>query len=106
MIKCDPIIATSMDGKSENIPEHFKTIYKTLFNSVDDSGKFEDVQTEVEETINLSHINEVNKVTPDLVREVASHIKDDKTDPTFTSPQTVLRMAEMFGSLSIAIKFS
>ena len=43
-------------------------------------------------------------MTPDLVREVASHIKDDKTDPTFTSPQTVLRMAEMFGSLSIAIK--
>jgi hypothetical protein len=95
-----------MDGKSENIPGHFKTIYETLYNSVDDSGDLEDIKTEVEERINLSHINDVNKVTPDLVKEAASHIKDDKTDPIFTFSSDCIKNGTdlLFSSLSLVIK--
>ena len=35
-----------MDGKSENISEHFKSIYQELYNSVDDSRELGDIKKE------------------------------------------------------------
>ena len=55
MRKCN----SSMDGKSEKIPEHFRTIYETLYNSVDDNEELENIKVEVEDRINLSHIHDV-----------------------------------------------
>ena len=32
-----PTVANTIDGKSENIPDHFAGIYESLYNSVDDN---------------------------------------------------------------------
>ena len=95
-----------MDGKSEKIPEHFRRIYETLYNSVDDNRELENIKVEVKDRINLSHIHDVKKVTPDLVREAASHIKDDKTDPIFTFSSDCIKHGTdlLFDSLSLVIK--
>ena len=36
MRKSSPVVASSMDGVKENVEEHFKDIYKHLYNSIDD----------------------------------------------------------------------
>ena len=84
MRKCDQIIASSMDGKTENVSEHFKSIYETLYNSVDDSAELNDIKFQLDGRLNSAHIQDVLKVTPTLVKEAASHIKDDKTDPIYS----------------------
>ena len=48
-----------MDGKSENIQEHFKSIYETLYNSVDDSEELERINSEVNEKLNVSHLRNI-----------------------------------------------
>ena len=35
--KAKPVVATSMDGVAEDIPGHFRRIFKDIYNSADDS---------------------------------------------------------------------
>ena len=37
--KSTPVIATCIDGHSDNIPEHFRSIYSKLYNSTDDAAR-------------------------------------------------------------------
>ena len=46
---------------------------------MDDSGKLNEINDEVNQKLNQSHLIDVSKVTPTVVKEAASHIKDDKT---------------------------
>ena len=41
----------------------------------------ENLLKEVEENINFTDMHDVNKVTADIVKEAAEHLKDGKTDP-------------------------
>ena len=104
--KCEQIIASSMDGKTENISEHFKSIYGSLYNSTDDTEELNEIKIEVEEKLNSAHIKDVHKVTPTLVKEAASHIKDDKTDPLFSFSSDCIKNGSdlLFESLSHVIK--
>ena len=104
--KCEPVTATSMDGQTENIAEHFKTIYENLYNSADDSAELEGIKMQVEERINFAEINEVNKVTPNLVKEAAAHIKDDKTDPILSVSSDCIKNGTdlLYESLSLSIR--
>ena len=106
MRKCESLVSTTMDGKSENISEHFKSIYKELYNSVDDSRELEEINKEVDGRINWSHMNDVKKVTPSLVKEAASHIIDDKSDPIFSFSSDCIKhcLDLLFESLSLVIK--
>ena len=106
MRRCEQISSSSMDGKSENIQEHFKSIYETLYNSVDDSNELSAINDEVNLKMNASHLNDVLKVTPDLVKEAASHIKDDKTDPILSVSSDCIKNGPdlLFEKLSIVIK--
>ena len=61
-------MATSMDGVNVNIPEHFRSIYSNLYNSVDDADNMAKVSTEVEENIGPTSLSDVEKVTPTLIK--------------------------------------
>ena len=106
MRKCEQIISSSMDGKSENIEEHFKSIYETLYNSVDDSGELKAINDEVNLKLNSSHLIDVSKVTPAVVKEATTHIKDDKTDPIFSFSSDCIKNGPdlLFEKLSLVLK--
>ena len=76
-------VATTMDGVKEDIPNHFKGIYENLYNSVDDMEEMIELKEHVEDSINHSQMYEVYKVTPEVVKEAAKNLSDDKTDPVF-----------------------
>ena len=62
--KSPPVIATSIDGVSNNIPDHFGNIYSTLYNSADDATELKLVHERVESAVNSSHMDSVLKITP------------------------------------------
>ena len=71
-----------MDGVTKNIPGHFRSVYKELYNSHDDLIQVAEISAEVENKINPYHLIDVDKVTPKVVKEAASHLKSNKSDPT------------------------
>ena len=79
--KAKPVVATSMDGVAEDIPGHFRRIFKDIYNSADDSEDLLDVLSEVENKIDESCIDDVQLVTPDIVRQAAKNLNDSKSDP-------------------------
>ena len=81
MRKSKLLVANKIDDKTENIEEHFSNIYSELYNSVDDHDELLKVAEEIEIKINDKSIKEVERVTPELVKEAVKHIKPNKSDP-------------------------
>ena len=63
MRKSKPTVAVSIDGKSEDVPNHFAKIYSDLYNSVDDKDDLVNLKANLEEQIDLKSLDDVNKVT-------------------------------------------
>ena len=78
------VVATSIDGKNEDIPGHFQTIYSQLYNSVNDAEDLARVSSEVDSKVNSFSLREVGKVTPELVKSAAKKLKPGKSDPVYT----------------------
>ena len=78
-----PTVANTIDGKSEDIPNHFAGIYESLYNYVDDNQELIGLQHTLNTKINGSCMNEVTKVTSSVIADAVAHIKQDKTDPIF-----------------------
>ena len=81
MRKSKSIVANKIDDKTENIEEHFASIYSSLYNSVDDYDKLLKVAEDIENKLDDKSIDEVERVTPELVKEAIKHIKPNKSDP-------------------------
>ena len=75
MRRTNEVVASSMDGKTEDIPGHFKEIYSQLYNSVDDREDLEKICDTVEQKINFSSIYDVKKVTPSIVKEASKNLQ-------------------------------
>ena len=65
-----------MDGKHDNIEEHFKNIYKDLYNCLEDRNNMKKLYSEVNSNINFSDLHDVMKITPDIVRDAAAQLQD------------------------------
>ena len=106
MRKSKPVVATSMDNENEDIPNHFKEIYCKLYNSANDKDDMKVLKSEVEGSINHSQLDDVDKVTAEVVKEAAGRLKDNKTDPTFLFSSDCLKNGpdRLFNYLSVAIK--
>ena len=46
--------------------------------------KVADIQAEVDNKINSYHLLDVEKVTPEIVKEAAAHLNSNKSDPIYT----------------------
>ena len=78
-----PTVANTIDGKSEDIPDHFGGIYESLYNSVVDNQELIGLQHTLNTKINGSCMNEVTKVTSSVISDAVAHIKQNKTDAIF-----------------------
>jgi hypothetical protein len=43
-----------------------------------------EVEESVQSEVNQSHVNDVKKVTPEIVKEAAKHLNKNKSDPTYS----------------------
>ena len=102
-----PCTANSMDGvRGVGIADHFKSIYSDLYNSVDDQEELLNLCATVDDKVNVYHLHDVNKVTPDIVKEAASNLRDSKSDPTYNFSSDCIKNGpdNLFSLLSTVIK--
>ena len=78
------VVATSMDGTSENIEEHFKEKYQKLFNSAEDERELVKVQCQAEVMVDEDSLEDIGKVTPEIIRKAALKLAPGKSDPVFS----------------------
>ena len=106
MRKCDEVTATSMDGITKDIPGHFRRVYENLYNTHDDIAQVAAIEAEVNEKINSSHLVDVEKVTPEIIKEAASHLKNNKSDPIYTFSSDCIKNSPdiLFQHLSVLIQ--
>ena len=95
-----------MDGNKSNIEDHFKDIYGNLYNSFDDKQNITNLLDEVNDGINHTHAYDVQKVTPDIIKEAVKHLKDGKSDPTHQFSSDCIKNAPdiLFKLLSVVVK--
>ena len=62
------VVATSMDGKNDDVRGVFKDKYEKLYNSTDDGAELLKVQAEIGARVNVTSLDDVLKVTPNLVK--------------------------------------
>ena len=76
-------VANSIDGKCENIPNHFAGIYKELYNSANDDNDLLDVQHALNKNIHSINVEDALKTTPTVIADAVMHLKEEKGDPIF-----------------------
>ena len=106
MRKCKPVVATSMDGVKTDIKGHFKSKYEALYNSADDKLDLLRVQDEIEGKVEEKNINDVEKITPELVKKAAENLRPGKTDPIFSFFSDYIQNAteSVYRSLALLVK--
>ena len=106
MRKSEPVVASSIDGKKGNIEEHFKGIYEDLYNSVEDRENITKILNEINNKINSSHIHDIEKVTPSVVKEASRKLENGKSDPVHKFSSDCLKNApdSFFDKLSFVIR--
>ena len=95
-----------MDGEKDDIAGHFKNIYSTLYNSTNDHDELKKVAKETESKVNFLSVIEVEKVTSEIVKEVANHLRDSKSDPTYSFNSDCIKNGgdQLFEKLSLAVR--
>ena len=78
-----------MDGKKEDIADHFKNIFEELYNSADDKDDLNEVLVDVECKINVAN----------LVEQAAKNLNESKWILSLISEPT-----ELFEQLSVVIQ--
>ena len=89
----DPDRTTVIDGKDANISNHFADIYNNLYNSTDDQEDVEELLGRINEIIDSKSIEDVHKITPDVVEKAVSQIKSGKSDPVNTFSSDCIKRA-------------
>ena len=104
--KSPEIVASSMDGVHENIQEHFKGIYSNLYNTHEDNEEMKVIEKEVCSGVNQAHLKDVEKVTPELVKEALSHLNSNKADPIYSFSSDCLKNGpdSLYTHLSLALQ--
>ena len=106
MRKCKPVVASSMDGVQTNVKGHFKNKYEELYNSADDKLALLTVQKETEAKVDEKSLSDVEKVTPDIVKEAAHKLKSGKSDSVFSFSSDCLKNGtkSLYENLSIILQ--
>ena len=73
-----PTVSNIIDGVTGNVESHFASIFKQLYNSVDDQSELFDVTKHFNDYINPSNINDVLKISPTVVREAITRLNNNK----------------------------
>ena len=79
--KCSQSTSDVIDGQTEEIPQLFAKKYETLYISVEDEEELEKVLKEIKRNIQSGDSIEVDKITGTVVKEAATRLKGNKSDP-------------------------
>ena len=75
------VYVATMDGQTENIPDHLASTYKNLYNSTEDEENLMSIGKMVEMKINDSSWDNINGITWHTMRDSAQKLKGKKSDP-------------------------
>ena len=105
MRKSNTLVASSMDG-SDDVGEVFKDKYKKLYNSANDGDKLNEVAGEVTAGLGQCDLDDVDKVTPEIVKEAARRLKPGKSDSVYSFTSDCLRNAKdsLYEKLAVVLK--
>ena len=81
--KTAPTVSSMIDGVTNNIETHFANVYEKLYNSIDDKENLTTVLQHLNTKIDCESVTKVEQITPILVKEAISKLKNDKTDPLY-----------------------
>ena len=83
-----------------------KNIYKDLSNSVDEKGKLQDLKASLESKINSTSLSDIDKVTPEIVKEASKHLKNGKSDPVYAFSSDCLKngTGKLFNLLAMVLR--
>ena len=73
----------TIDGVKSQIESQFAKVYEKLYNSVNDKGGIQEVKEYLSRNIDERSLDDVNLVTPSLVKKAINRSKNDKTDPVY-----------------------
>ena len=76
-------VSSMIDGVTINIETQFANVYEKLYNLNDDKEKLMTVLQHLNTKIDSGSVTEVEKITPALIKEAISKLKNDKTDPLY-----------------------
>ena len=95
-----------MDGENSDIPGHFKNIYSKLYNTHDDNIKMKNIENYIQKSVNIAHLKDVEKVTPNIVKEAARHLNNNKSDPTYSFSSDCIKNGpdSLYEHLSAALR--
>ena len=92
MRKVKNVLPTVIDD-NESPPERFADVYGKLYNSVDDKKDIEKIFDQIQGSVNVNSLKDVDLVTPDLIRDVVGEIKSSKNDPVFSFNSDCIKRA-------------
>lgn len=100
------ISSAKMDGENSDIPGHFKNIYSKLYNTHDDNIKMKNIENYIQKSVNIAHLKDVEKVTPNIVKEAARHLNNNKSDPTYSFSSDCIKNGpdSLYEHLSAALR--
>ena len=76
-----------------NIENHFANIHSQLYDSGDDAAALIQLEQCLSERIDSLSLNDVSRITPDIVAEAIGHLKNNKSDPSFQFSSDSLKNA-------------
>ena len=92
MRKVKTVHADKIDSVSEDIPNHFRSIYSDLYSSVKEGEEVEKISDEVDKNISKESMLDVNRVTIEEVKKAAAALKPGKGDPVFSFSSECLKV--------------
>ena len=91
--KAPPSLPVTIDGVKSQIESQFAKVYEKLYNSVNDKGGIQEVKEYLSRNIDERSLDDVNLVTPSLVKKAINRLKNDKTDPVYAFNSNCLKNA-------------
>ena len=104
--KSKTTFVTTMDGHTDDIPDHLANKYKKLYNSTNDKEELSTIETTLRENIGEASLDDIKCVTWNTVKECSQKLKCRKTDPFLTLSSDCLSNAPdvLYKALYITFK--
>ena len=102
-----PSVPCMIDGISVDTETHFARLYGELYDSVKDRDRLISVKQFLSKIVDHSSLKDIVKITPALIKEAVSRIRNNKSDPVFDFTSNCLKNAIsiLFDQLSSLFRY-
>ena len=100
-------LATTVDGKTNprDISEHFGSIYEKIYNHHDTNEDVDVIYTEINEDLGDDELMWIDRITPQLIADLISKLKQDKNDEAYTFKSNAFKVAAYLLSEPLSMLF-